>query len=103
MVTDTSVSVSGSVSRAYGIYSVAVPDWQIIDTDVNIDISDEGFCSSAVAYGMDIDARNIGYTVTVQGCDVSVAARDNDVCKGYAYGASARAEAYGIVIQAYNP
>ena len=44
MVVDTSVSVSGSVSRAYGIYSVPVPDLQIIDTDVNIDVSDEGFC-----------------------------------------------------------
>lgn len=98
MVIDTSVSVSGSVSRAYGIYSVAVSDLQIIDTDVNIDVSDEGFCRSAVAYGMDIEARNIGYTVTVQGCNVSVSARDNDVCKGYEYGASARAEAYGIAI-----
>lgn len=98
MVVDTSVSVSGSVSRAYGIYSISVPDLQIIDTDVNIDVSDEGFCRSAIAYGMDIEARNIGYIVTVQGCSVSVSARDNDVCKGYAYGASARAEAYGILI-----
>lgn len=98
MVIDTSVSVSGSVSRAYGIYSVSVPALQIIDTDVNIDISDEGFCGKVFAYGMDIEARNIGYTVTVQGCSVSVSARDNDVCKGYEYGASARAEAYGIAI-----
>lgn len=98
MVVDTSVSVSGSVSRAYGIYSVAVPDLQIIDTDVNIDVSDEGFCRSVIAYGMDIKARNSGYTVTVRGCNVSVSARDNDVCKGYEYGASARAEAYGIAI-----
>lgn len=98
MVVDTSVSVSGSVSRAYGIYSISVPDLQIIDTDVNIDVSDEGFCSSAVAYGMDIGARNSGYTVTVQGCSVSVSARDNDVCKVDEYGANARAEAYGIAI-----
>lgn len=98
MVVDTSVSVSGSVSRAYGISSGAVPALQIIDTDVNIDISDEGFCGRAVAYGMDIESRNIGYTVTVRGCNVSVSARDNDVCKGYKYGADARAEAYGIVI-----
>lgn len=100
MVVDTSVSVSGSVSRAYGIYSVSDPDLQIIDTDVNIDVSDEGFCKSAVAYGISIKAKNIGYTVTVQGCNVSVAARDNDVCKGYAYGARASADAYGIVIYA---
>lgn len=98
MVIDTSVSVSGSVSIAYGIYSIAVHDLQIIDTDVTIDVSDEGFCESAVAYGMDIEARNIGYTVTVQGCNVSVSARDNDVCKDYEYGARARAEAYGIAI-----
>lgn len=98
MVIDTSVSVSGSVSIAYGIYSVAFSDLQIIDTDVTIDVSDEGFCRSAVAYGMDIGARNIEYTVTVQGCNVSVSARDNDVCKGSEYGASARAEAYGIEI-----
>lgn len=98
MVVDTSVSVSGSVSRAYGIYSVAVPALQIIDTDVNIDVSDEGFCRSVIAYGMDIKSRNIGYTVTVQGCNVSVSARDNDVCKGYEYGANTLAEAYGIAI-----
>lgn len=97
MVIDTSVSVSGSVSRAYGINSVPLPDLQIIDTDVNIDISDEGFNGSAIAYGMDIKAKNSGYIVTVQGCSVSVSARDSDVSKG-TKGASAWAEAHGISI-----